>query len=281
MKIFPMNLKKEGNKWYNYSNYLNWLDSDIQSIKDYLKMFNPDFSIINEQLHAIQSSNWQPVDINGSGNNYIEGDTFLAYKLKFREGYYASNDIKVKYTTDDTESRTLIGGQVIFATRKKPTLNSYLIMSQPLAGIYFPQNMQNGLKYTLIENGQSVVNNIVFSLEFFPCRYLLLDNNDKKWGPNTGWTAQGAYWQTQNSDPSLKIVNGNGNIWNDSFPLMHETYLKIGDSMEEIVFDQTFNTEKITIAGHLTAAYNITTNLTPEETSEESLFDDNVYVSII
>ena len=215
MKIFPINLKKK--TWKNYSNYLYWLDNDIQSIKDYLQVFNPDFFIINESLNTIQSKNWSdnkttPFD-DDEINNYYDKGEFLANKLKFREGYYADS-LKTVLLPDDTKV-LLQPSQIIFSLRKNPTdLSSYLIMSQPFAAVYLPQNIENGLKYTFVENGQTAVGtNILFSLEFFPTRYFLTDLKDTKWGQNNiGWNAQGAYWSNINdNNPSIKICNGNKN----------------------------------------------------------------------
>ena len=294
MKIFPFNNNESVKKtWHNYSNYLNWLYSDIQSIEDYLQMFNPDFSIVNESLHVIQSKNWKYgtiAELENWRTNYLDNsNNLLAYKLKFRQGYYASGQIGVKLNENSTSADiTLASGQVLFATRKNWTDSSYIVMSQPLAALYLPQNIENGLKYTIIPNGQSVVGtNIIFSLEFFPCRYFLKDQGDQTWGPIEDWNATGAYWSTQDDqNPRFHILSTNKNVWNDSFPLMHKTYLKTGNKtfarMEEFIFDQSFNSEKINIANHFTAGYNINTDLNMGENGKDNpnMFDE-VYVSII
>lgn len=53
-RIFPF----VDNTWINYSNYLAWLDMNIESLKDYLLYFNSDYKVLNESLPYINSSNW-------------------------------------------------------------------------------------------------------------------------------------------------------------------------------------------------------------------------------
>ena len=54
-RIFPI---VDNYAWKNYSTYLSWLSMNIQSLKDYLAYFNPDYKILNESLPYINSSNW-------------------------------------------------------------------------------------------------------------------------------------------------------------------------------------------------------------------------------
>lgn len=50
-RIFPFNPKL--NTWRNYSNYLNWVSNDIQSVVDYASYWHPTYSIINNPIEEV------------------------------------------------------------------------------------------------------------------------------------------------------------------------------------------------------------------------------------
>ena len=96
-RIFPI---VDNRTWKNYSTYLSWLNMNIQSLKDYLAYFNPDYKILNESLPYINSSNWseETASATSSHNDVFhdlsitdsEGEVKVKicfpYKLKWREG---------------------------------------------------------------------------------------------------------------------------------------------------------------------------------------------------
>lgn len=332
MRIFPFNTHY--NHFHNYSNYLNWLALNIISLKDYLKYFNPDYTILNGKLEGINIKDWE----SSSTQNEKDGESSttqdeessttqnekylslietitindkeitLLYpaKLNFREGvittsantYACFSDEKA---TNENWNKLLLEGkivslkisQVIFSKKWSKNIqheknqillnpSSYLIMSLPQSAIYTPQSISKGLKFTYIPNGPSKLGaNIYFSLEFEPSRYFLTDDLDKKWTKNSiQWTAQGAFWASENEDPTIKIKNTAGQMWNNSYPLMHKIYLMDGNQYEEFIVDNFFETEEINIANHNTIAYNINTlGITQDETSTNLW--EKIYISII
>ena len=98
-RIFPF----VDNTWINYSNYLAWLDMNIESLKDYLSYFNPDYKILNEDLSYISSANWleytekatsthdnvfYDLSITNDGVPVKEVKICFLYQLKWREGIF-------------------------------------------------------------------------------------------------------------------------------------------------------------------------------------------------
>lgn len=319
MRIFPINNKQH--TWRNYSNYLNWLSRDIISLKDYLKTFNPDFHILNQDLNACASNNWQDYIIKG---DYEGDDLFsevqvgddLAYVcfpsiLNYRQGvfapqngYYACLDYYYKDHLEELldswntclQNETLIPlepNQVIILTKKvqgldsniasiKEKLSSYLILSQPSAGLYKIQNTMNGILFNFIENGQAALGgNISFVIELTPTRYFISDvEKNGYWSQYAQeWNIQGGYWANTNADLSLVVQNKLGSIWTNSYPLSHKTYLKTNNNFDEFVFDHSFSTKEISISSHNTSMYTLTALL--DEDDLESEIWKQVYVSIV
>ena len=104
-KIFPIN-DISSNKWFNYSNYLNWTFEKIQGWEDYLRYFSPDFRILNESMDVINlipkphketifESVIEPAwkytitDIDSSTGETVSEEVYCYFpsELKFREGY--------------------------------------------------------------------------------------------------------------------------------------------------------------------------------------------------
>lgn len=112
--------------WFNWSNYLTWINNSINSLQDYLDYFNPNFYILNETLQYKQSNTWKTInsDINSTKTcwysfkwtktNGEESNIMyfcLPGKLRWREGIlnpnitaYACFDTKYVPGFDETKS---------------------------------------------------------------------------------------------------------------------------------------------------------------------------------
>ena len=158
-------------------------------------------------------------------------------------------------------------------------INHYQFMALPIAALYLPNSIANGLRFQYIKNGQSVLGeNIGFTLEFAPGRYFHTNvANSSKWSNGTLYTTQGANWENSSAAMSKIIENFNGQVWTNSYPLMHECLIydtKYSDyPTEEFIFDQEFSTENINIANHATVLYNINAkNINSNETANWNEF---------
>ena len=158
-------------------------------------------------------------------------------------------------------------------------INHYQFMALPIAALYLPNSIANGLRFQYIKNGQSVLGeNIGFTLEFAPSRYFYTDDkNSSKWSNGTLYTTQGANWENSSSAMSKIIENCDGQVWTNSYPLMHECLIydtSYSDyPTEEFIFDQEFSTENINIANHATVLYNINAkNINSNETANWNEF---------
>ena len=157
-------------------------------------------------------------------------------------------------------------------------INHYQFMALPIAALYLPNSIANGLRFQYIKNGQSVLGeNIGFTLEFAPGRYFHTNvANSSKWSNGTLYTTQGANWENSSAAMSKIIENFNGQVWTNSYPLMHECLIHETDNSyptEEFIFDQEFSTENINIANHATVLYNINAkNINSNETANWNEF---------
>lgn len=319
MRIFPFNIKQP--TWINYSNYLNWVSKDILSLKDYLKTFNPDFKILNQDLSACASNTWSDTTILGDlETNQVfttlmigekEVHVYFPAELHYREGvfapqtdYYICLDIYYKTHKEELirdweillsakKVIPLTANQVVISTRKiqgvestnaelKSLLSSYLILSQPSAGLYKIQNVMNGLFFNFVENGQSALGgNISFVIELTPTRYFISDIG--KYGywekHKLEWSIQGGYWENTNSDLTLITQNKLGSVWTNSYPLLHKTYIQNNNTFEEFVFDHSFSNKEISISSHNTSLYTLTADLAETEVTTDVW--EQIYVSII
>lgn len=98
-RIFPLDLNSKSVTWRNYSNYLNWTDSEIQSISNYLDFWQPSFNILNESLIKIDIlSNKEVISSSVDTSELFFPAT--VYPVLFKEenddvikekGYYTSN----------------------------------------------------------------------------------------------------------------------------------------------------------------------------------------------
>ena len=159
-------------------------------------------------------------------------------------------------------------------------INHYQFIALPIAALYLPNSIVNGLRFQYIKNGQSVLGeNIVFTLEFAPGRYFHTNvENLSKWLNNaTLYTTQGANWENSSAAMSKIIENCDGQVWTNSYPLMHECLIydtSYSDyPTEEFIFDQEFSTENVNIANHATVLYNINAkNINSNETANWNEF---------
>ena len=158
-------------------------------------------------------------------------------------------------------------------------INHYQFMALPIAALYLPNSIANGLRFQYIKNGQSVLGeNIAFTLEFAPGRYFHTDaKNSSKWSNGTLYTTQGANWENSSASMSKIIENYDGQVWTNSYPLMHECLIydtSYSDyPTEEFIFDQEFSTENANIANHATVLYNINAkNINSNETANWNEF---------
>ena len=156
-------------------------------------------------------------------------------------------------------------------------INHYQFISLPIAALFLPSNISKGFSFKYIENGQTVLGeNISFAFEFFPARYFHTDNTSNKWSNNAvSYTTQGAIWSKPTAPIQKIIENINGQVWTNSYPLMHECRIKTTNeyATEEFIVDNDFNIQNINIANHATVLYTINTrNISQEETSNWNNF---------
>ena len=159
-------------------------------------------------------------------------------------------------------------------------INHYQFMALPIAALYLPNSIANGLRFQYIKNGQSVLGeNIGFTLEFAPGRYFHTNvENSSMWlNKATLYTTQGANWSNSSAAMSKIIENCDGQVWTNSYPLMHECLIydtSYSDyPTEEFIFDQEFSTENVNIANHATVLYNINAkNINSNETANWNEF---------
>lgn len=342
--IYPFSPYKTAT-WYNWSNYLFWLDNSINSLQDYLNYFNPNFFILNETLSYNPSNTWKE-------ETYKIGDTSKCWylfkepnktdimyfclpgKLKWRQGIlnpnvkaYACLDtscftktidikndaVKLEESTEgkyfytlNTTLKDAIAAEklyeipqstVMFAkkwvhqdllqinTEETKDINHYQFMALPVAALYLPNSISNGLRFQYIKNGQSVLGeNISFTIEFAPGRYFhTSDKDSSKWLNGTLYTTQGASWENSLAAMDKIIENKNGQVWTNSYPLMHECLIYDQNyseyPTEEFIFDQEFSTENINIANHATVLYNI--NAKNIDSSETTNWNNFVRVFIL
>ena len=333
--IYPFSPYKTST-WYNWSNYLFWLDNSINSLEDYLNYFNPNFYILNEGVSYNSSNTWKE-NIYDIGNTskcwYLFGTTnepmyfCLPGNLKWRQGIVNPNvkayacldtscftetpikdyavtleepiDGKHFYTLNNTTLKNAIAAEklyempqstVMFAKKwvhqgllqanneETKDINHYQFMALPIAALYLPNSIANGLRFQYIKNGQSVLGeNITFTLEFAPGRYFHTNVESSKWSNGTLYTTQGANWVNTSATMSKIIENFDGQVWTNSYPLMHECLIydtNYSDyPTEEFVFDQEFSTKNINIANHATVLYNINAkNINSNETANWNNF---------
>lgn len=98
-RIFPV----KGNTWRNFSNYLNWVSSDIDSVQNYIDYWSPSYSILNQPVLATSVPSLQdvmpdavPITTHtayiGEPSSFIEITLIQPLHLQYREGIYCEKD---------------------------------------------------------------------------------------------------------------------------------------------------------------------------------------------
>lgn len=303
-RIFPLNIN-DTKTWKNWSSYINWLDSEIESINSYLKYWNPDYIIYGQTLYSNDYITGELKEIfKNSKTKEVDGESKKIIdlrELKWREGAFVSEE-GVKLVVNGTSKEISAKPYTTYFPKRwshkglQETENSefnkdfYYAISAPIAALYMPFTSEGKITFTYVENGQKVIGtNLFFPLEFSPSRYFLTQKNNAMWKNNgIQWNEEGVYWSDSDEDGKkesiIHISNADGQVWSNNYPLMHECYIKIKkdnepDSFEEFIFDNDFSVEMSNIANYSTMIYNINAqNITSDETAS---WNDFVYVQII
>lgn len=183
----------------------------------------------------------------------------------------------------------LVGEQSKSNTQTK-SLEHYQFIAKPIAALYLPLSIQNGIYFSYVENGQSVLGeNINFALELVPNRYFYNGENEKWKKGGISFSTQGATWANPHADTEIKISNSVGQFWTNSFTLMHDCYIpkeykeknyKDLEYVEDFIFDQTFAVNNINVANHQTVEYIIDTVNIKETETNNNLWN-NIQVLIL
>lgn len=82
--------------WHVWNQYIDWLNSDIDSLRDYLDYFNPDYVLLNETLYATAEDGTEitiPALLEIEGTDIDTTMYQLGIKAHCYVYHYASNDI--------------------------------------------------------------------------------------------------------------------------------------------------------------------------------------------
>lgn len=301
-RIFPFNWKT--GKWHNYSSFLNWLDKDITSIQQYINVFNPNYKILNESYSVLNSNTLQETTIKPNNENYwdgveVDGEIKKCYfpeNLKFREGYFNEHDESYLCFLTDSEkvvikemwNNFIEEGKIIkfplsyiifslqspngvFPNKQNFNINNYLLFSKPNSSWYLPSGGENSIQFKFIENAMFTTgSNINFNLELQPTRFFITQDKAKKWisGGNM-WSLTAGVWASNTGKVTINISNLEGNMWTNSFPLMHKIMIKQGTQYESFITEDYSTTKLANVANHQTTRYNINIdNIENEETKD-------------
>lgn len=261
------------------------------------------FGTTNEPMYFCLPGNlkWRQGIVNPNVKAYACLDTSCFTKTPIKDDAVTleeSTEGKYFYTLNTTLDDAIAAGKlyeipqstVMFAKKwvhqglsqvnneETKNINHYQFMALPIAALYLPNSIANGLRFQYIKNGQSVLGeNIGFTLEFAPGRYFHTNVESSKWSNGTLYTTQGANWSNSSAAMSKIIENCDGQVWTNSYPLMHECLIydtRYSDyPTEEFIFDQEFSTENVNIANHATVLYNINAkNINSNETANWNEF---------
>lgn len=282
------------NETLNVVNSSTWSKPDQENIVDYsalLGVVYPETSI------RVYKSNGSIIEC------------FLCYPgyLKFRQGVYinkantfittSNQSFALEYTEEEWHQLILdnmivpaVEGQVVWSIRnayglqnwQHPDLtnyNAFLTIAQPYAALYQVTGAPDGLEFFYIQNGQKVLGtNLIFTIELTPTRYFSL-NQDAMYWSGTSWSIQGANWESTTSEPIKIIQNYTGNIWTNSYPLMHNSYIIQNNIYEDFIMDEECEVQNINVASHSTVMYNIKGDILKDNFN--SGLWPHVYISII
>ena len=76
-KILPL----ISNSWHNYQQYLDWINTEIKAIEDYLWYFKPHYNILNAPLSYIDTNTLGTSEIETS--NTIEATVEVGTETKY------------------------------------------------------------------------------------------------------------------------------------------------------------------------------------------------------
>lgn len=252
-RIFPMSTKIKA--WHNWTTYLNLLSSEINSLSAYIDCFNPNFQKQN-------LGEERPIDLS---------------QLRFRQYYEITEDCNIMW---NGEEKRIGPGTIVLATKNAPTsIDDFLLLSSSPTTLYLPNQGNNSLSFNYIDPATSVIgNSILLNISGFPSRYYTCEEVSNRWPEKQNtWSVPAATWTNTDSAVTPRIVDKQGLIWDNSFPIMHKLEVVDGNNYEDFITDDGFTTEKLNIANHLTVSYNITI---PTLTAEDAL-SDWVQVNII
>ncbi len=289
MKIYPINQKSK--TFINYTNYLNWLDYSIQSIQNYIDYFNPDFKVHGQSLNYVNVLSKEESSDSLASIAFevvTEGSKTFKYcepgNLKFREGIFITEG-NVHAKLADGTYKPLNVSSFIFPKANarginntehpdKKTLNDFIQIAAPQAAMYQVQYINKKLIFTYVKDGHRLFRGgLLFSIETKPGRYYLKNLDHAKWGRKQ-WIEHSAFKESNQNEVTLNIVNQDGQVWTDAYPIMHEFYIKEENSYEEFFMDNNFKSELLK-AGDLGA---MSYTINGEDLNDD--FNEYIYISI-
>lgn len=312
MKIYPINTKAK--TFINYTNYLNWLDYSIQSIQNYIDYFNPDFRVHGQNLNYVniisKEERSEALDIiafkddvylDKNGNIPDPEDdnpddlTQIKYcepgDFSFREGIFI-NEGNVYIKLNDETYKPLEISSFVFPKANarginitghpdRVTLNDFIQIAAPQAAMYQVQYIDQKLVFTYVKDGHRLFRGgLLFSIETKPGRYYLTNQDNTKWSGEQ-WIKHSAFKEPGDNNITLNIVNQDGQVWTNAYPIMHELYIKteVGENTnqylyEDFFMDNSFKAELLK-AGDLGA---MSYTIYGEDLNDN--LNDDIYVSI-
>ena len=264
MRVLPFNIKQLS--WHNYTNLLKKMDFEISSLSDYLKIFNPDFYIINETINVVSSNNWedsttkvlddlskygQQITVT-NGNEEKQYKICLPGELGFRQGIFIKDKNvfcsfeKLRHELSEEDWNQYLANGVVFPinqsqviwsktnpkglsgwdNKQRKNKNNYLIIAQSYAALYQINSIQNGIEFLYIKNGQNIIG------ENLSCSIELLPNRyficntNQSYWTGTQWSITGAVWENEESAAKPLVMLKRGAFWTGSYVLMHNLYLE-------------------------------------------------------
>ena len=162
-------------------------------------------------------------------------------------------------------------GEDNYLNEERSSINAYRILSRTEPVFYVVEGAQNSLVTRLYKNGLSTIgSSIFFCIDNFPTRYILKSYTDKNgdtqdpsnWedsgSEGVSWSCEAAFWESESSEPILKIADKQGKVWLNSYPLMHKLHIIDENNVHEtFITDDVWQVEKTNIANHTTTRYTI------------------------
>lgn len=145
--------------WHVWNQYIDWLNSDIDSLQDYLRYFNPDYALLNETLYATnEDGTWE--DIKAVLQPYDEDIDTAMYQLGYKGHCY------IYHYKDDPETEFISQIRYVAKVNSDTTyITEYLVDDNGVIWVYNKETK----KYE--EGGVSwgsIVTNIEVYTIYFP-----------------------------------------------------------------------------------------------------------------